>query len=87
MREAGTNVGTREWLRHLDRHRVALTLVAWALFAAWTLYDRANAVRFLALGDTDDNLRMEQVRAWLNGQGWYDLRQYELGGARGFDVH
>lgn len=65
------------------------TLVAgaWLVACAVLIWHRWGAIRWFALGDTDDNLRMSQVRAWLGGQGWYDLRQYELGGAAGFDVH
>ena len=29
--------------------------------------------------DTDDALRMVQVRAWLAGQGWYDLTAHGIG--------
>ena len=40
------------------------------------------------LSDTDDNMRMSQVRAWLNGgQGWYDLRQYKLNWPEGANMH
>ena len=31
-----------------------------------------------SLGDTDDNMRLMQVRALLDGQRWYDLRNYRL---------
>ena len=41
----------------------------------------------LALGDTDDNMRLMQVRALLDGQGWYDLRNYRLNPPGGFDIH
>ena len=34
-------------------------------------------------GDTDDNLRMGQVRALLGGQGWFDLRQHRFDPAHG----
>jgi hypothetical protein len=63
------------------RHWRVLTLVAWALFCAWFLYNRWTGIHFFALGDTDDNLRMSQVRALLSGQDWYDLRQHRLAGS------
>ena len=44
-------------------------------------------IYWLALGDTDDNMRLMQVRALLHGQGWYDLRQYRLNPPGGFDMH
>ena len=77
--------------RHLifiDRHWRWLGPLAWALFCAWLLYSRWNNVMAFALGDTDDNMRMSQVRAWLNGgQGWYDLRQLKLNWPQGADIH
>jgi hypothetical protein len=35
-------------------------------------------IHAFALGDTDDNLRIAQVRALLGGQGWYDLVQHRF---------
>lgn len=40
-----------------------------------------------ALPDSDDALRLAQVRDWIGGQGWYDLRQYRLDPPRGADIH
>ncbi|PXA96754.1 hypothetical protein DMC47_16605 [Nostoc sp. 3335mG] len=71
----------------LDRHWLRWLLLAWVVIAAWFLWDRWNAVRWLALSDTDDNMRLMQVRAWLGGQGWYDLRQYRLNPQGGLDIH
>jgi hypothetical protein len=71
----------------LDRHWVALVLVTWVVVAGYMLWDGFNMVRWLSLGDTDDNMRLAQVRAWLAGQGWYDLRQYKLNPPQGFDIH
>ena len=71
----------------LDRHWIALTLIAWVAVAAWSVFDRWGQIRWLSLGDTDDNMRLMQVRAWLGGQGWYDLRQYRLNPPAGFDIH
>jgi hypothetical protein len=75
------------WQRDLDRHWLRLVLVAWAAVAAWYVFDRWTAIRWLSLGDTDDNMRLMQVRAWMNGQGWYDLRQYRMNPPAGFDIH
>ncbi len=77
----------QRWLDLLDRHWIALTLIAWVGVAAWSVFDRWGQVRWLSLGDTDDNMRLMQVRAWLGGQGWYDLRQYRLNPPVGFDIH
>jgi hypothetical protein len=60
----------------------------WAAIAIWALWVRWSGIMSFALPDTDDNIRMAQVQAWLNGQSWYDLRQYKLDpAAGGFDIH
>lgn len=71
----------------LDRRWIQLTLIAWALLLGWFVWQRWTAIRWLSLGDTDDNMRMMQVRALLAGQGWFDLRQYRLNPPYGFDIH
>ncbi len=72
----------------IDRHWRALAVLAWALFAAWLIYSKWNNIAGFVLSDTDDNMRMAQVRAWLNnGQGWYDLRQYKLNFPTGANIH
>jgi len=72
----------------LVRHWKLVVVAAWLAYAAWFLINRWAAIRGFALGDTDDNLRLAQVRALLDGQGWFDLRQHRLdplhGGA---DIH
>ncbi|TPG20375.1 AcrB/AcrD/AcrF family protein [Sphingomonas koreensis] len=73
--------------QELDRHWLRLTLLAWLLVAIWLLWDNWGHIYWFALGDTDDNMRLAQVRALLNGQGWYDLRQYRMNPPGGFDIH
>jgi MFS family permease len=51
------------------------------------IWYRWAAIHWFTLGDTDDNLRIAQVRAWLNGQDWSDLRQYKLDPPGGADIH
>lgn len=38
-------------------------------------------------GDNDSMLRLVQIRALLDGQGWYDLQQYRMGLEGGFALH
>lgn len=71
----------------LDRNWLRITLVAWAVIAGWWLWTRWSGVEWLALGDTDDNMRLMQVRGLLAGQGWYDLTQYRLNPPTGLDIH
>ena len=71
----------------IDRHWMRYTLFAWLLVAFWYLGTEWPRIQSLALGDTDDNMRLMQVRALLDGQGWYDLRNYYLNPPGGFDIH
>ncbi len=64
-----------------------VTLLVWLVAAAALLWWRWARVRYWGLGDTDDNLRLQQVRDWLAGQGWFDLTQHRLGWPDRFDVH
>src|SRR3954470_21567679 len=43
--------------------------------------------RFFGFSDTDDNMRIMQVRALLHGQGWYDLRNYRMNPPFGANIH
>ena len=65
------------------RHWKLIVILFWAGYAAWVIFKRWGQVRGFALGDTDDNLRMAQVRALLGGQDWFDLTQYRLDPAHG----
>jgi hypothetical protein len=76
-----------------QRHWRPLVLLFWlgtAIYLIWNAWGFPNAhgIQGFGLGDTDDNLRMMQVRAWLlGGQDWYDLRQYRLNPPDGLNVH
>lgn len=63
-----------------------LTL-AWLLLSAFSIAFRLPAIQWFALGDTDDNMRMMQVRALLNGQDWFDLRNYRMNPPEGANIH
>ena len=71
----------------LSRHWRLITLLAWLILCAWFLYYRWNDILSFNLRDTDDNLRMSQVRALLGGQDWFDLRQYRLNPPTGANIH
>ncbi|BBD98618.1 hypothetical protein SAMIE_1021190 [Sphingobium amiense] len=79
------------WLRIVGgygaRHWVWLTFLLWVVIAAANVADRWQAIHWLVLGDTDDNIRYVQVKDWLAGQGWYDLRQYRLDPPGGANIH
>lgn len=71
----------------LERHWKLLTIAAWLLFCAWFVYSRWSNILAFSLSDTDDNMRMMQVRALLHGQDWFDLRQYRLNPPFGANMH
>lgn len=71
----------------LSRRWLALVAVIWIVTCGIMVNYRWGMIRWFTLPDTDDNMRMSQVRAWLGGQGWYDLRQYKLNPPAGFDIH
>ncbi len=71
----------------LERHWKLITVGAWLLFCAWFVYSRWSSIVAFNLSDTDDNMRMMQVRALLHGQGWFDLRQYRLNPPFGANIH
>jgi len=69
------------------RHWRPLLLLAWAVAAGLMLWSRWQNIYWFALSDTDDNMRIMQVRALLAGQDWYDLRQYRMDPPFGADIH
>jgi len=66
---------------HLDRHWRWWLLLFWLGVAGYMVWGRWTQIQGFGLGDTDDNLRMMQVRGLLAGQGWYDLSQPRLAGS------
>lgn len=74
-------------LTHLARRWVLWVLLIWILAAISMVWFRWNAIHWFALPDTDDNLRIAEVRAWMAGQGWFDLRQYRLDPPGGANIH
>lgn len=60
---------------------------AWLAVAALLVALKLPDIAALALGDTDDNLRLVQVRDLIAGQGWYDLVQHRLSPPEGANIH
>jgi hypothetical protein len=75
----GLDGAIRQWRRWV--------LLFWIVAAAVMIAYKWQAIGWFALSDTDDNMRMAQVRAWLHGQAWFDLRQYKLDPPAGASVH
>ena len=65
------------------RHWRWMLVGAWLLYVVFIISSRWQLIQAFALPDTDDNLRMAQVRALLGGQGWFDLTQHRFDPAHG----
>src|SRR5947209_10790817 len=65
-------------------HFALLLGAAW-LLAAVQLIAQNWADTALTLADTDDAMRLAQLRDWLGGQGWFDLSQPRVAG--GYESH
>jgi hypothetical protein len=76
--------GVSDWA---DIHWKWLTFAMWVGIAVYYVVIRWQAIHYLALGDTDDNIRYVQVKDWMAGQGWFDLRQYRLDPPGGANIH
>jgi hypothetical protein len=63
-----------------------LLLLAWGLAAAQLVFHEWHVVARV-MTDTDDALRLVQVRAFLDGRGWFDLHEPRLGPPAGYDSH
>lgn len=62
---------------------VRIALILWGLMSLITIVARWQAIGALDLPDTDDAMRMAQVRDLLAGQSWWDLAQYRVNPAGG----
>ncbi|QLC22589.1 AcrB/AcrD/AcrF family protein [Parasphingopyxis sp. CP4] len=79
-----TDLSDNDWL---NRRWWIGVLAIWLGISAVMLVVRMPDIAALALGDTDDNLRLAQVRALLGGQAWFDLTQYRLAPPDGANIH
>jgi hypothetical protein len=62
-------------------------LICWL---GWSLLLGLVAARRIVLlqpGDPDDFMRLLEVRDWLAGQSWWDVRQYRMNAPAGADMH
>src|SRR5690348_11894231 len=71
----------------IERKWKWIVVLVWLGFCAWWIYSSWSNIRWFGLGDTDDNMRIMQVRGLLHGQGWYDLRNYRMNPPFGANIH
>jgi len=62
---------------------VCIALILWSAMSLIAIISKWQAIGALELGDTDDAMRMAQVRDLLAGQSWWDLSQYRVNPAGG----
>ncbi len=77
----------RQGILFLQRRWKWIIVLAWVAICAWFIFQKWNEIRFFGLPDTDDNMRIMQVRGLLHGQGWYDLRNYRMNPPWGANIH
>src|SRR3954451_7182311 len=87
MGQSKDEVAIARGLDWLARHWKSIALLTWLGFCGWVIFNERNSIRYFALGDTDDNMRIMQVRALLHGQDWFDLRQYRMNPPYGANIH
>lgn len=68
------------------RDSIVAVGLASLLGIAWAFRDRAG-LGALRLPDTDDGMRLQQIRDWLAGQPFADLAQHRLGPPPGLEMH
>lgn len=87
MGQSKDEIAIARGLDWLGRRWKLVVLLVWLSFCVWSVYWSWDQIRWFGLGDTDDNMRIMQVRALLHGQGWYDLRNYRMNPPFGANIH
>ncbi|MEY4269638.1 MAG: hypothetical protein RLZZ58_854, partial [Pseudomonadota bacterium] len=64
-----------------------VTLVMWLALSIVLLTQFRTHIANLDLRDTDDALRLVQIRDWLGGQSWFDVTQYRVNPPDGGAMH
>ncbi|HYX45583.1 MAG TPA: AcrB/AcrD/AcrF family protein [Sphingomicrobium sp.] len=77
----------QQGIEFLQRRWKLIVVLVWVVICGWFIFQKWNEIRFFGLPDTDDNMRIMQVRALLHGQGWYDLRNYRMNPPFGANIH
>jgi len=69
-------------------NRLPIILTASFLYLCfWNWSDFSYVYLNGELGGPDDFLRMSQIHAWMQGQGWFDLTAYKMVPPHGGDIH
>jgi hypothetical protein len=87
MRDAGERAFEDRLMAWIERHWRLVFALMFVGTCVYFLAYKWGQVNWLALSDTDDNMRLAQVKAWLAGQDWFDLRQHKLAPPDGLNIH
>jgi hypothetical protein len=74
-------------LELIERRWKLVVLLAWLVFCVEAAWNHRADILLFNLTDSDDNMRLAQVRDLLNGQAWYDLRQHRVNPPVGANIH
>lgn len=74
-----------DWLR--PRHIVLLQFAIWLLTAAISLSMHRDEIAVFNFSDSDDAMRLVQVRDFLAGQSWFDVSQHRVNPPFGGPMH
>ncbi|HEX5237932.1 MAG TPA: AcrB/AcrD/AcrF family protein [Sphingomicrobium sp.] len=83
-KDEGLEARVLDWIA---RNWKWIVFAVWLAFCASFVLQKWNDIRFFNLSDTDDNMRMMQVRGLLHGQAWFDLRDYRMNPPFGANIH
>ena len=71
----------------LDRYFVYFKWITIAAVVVRAALAFSGVYDDLATGDNDDIMRLMSVRAWMDGQSWFDMTQYRLLPPEGVSIH
>ncbi len=71
----------------LGRRDFLILALIWAAVATLFIAINWESIPLLNMPDADDYLRLQQVRDWLAGQGWFDIAQHRVNPPTGGALH
>jgi hypothetical protein len=71
----------------MTRRELTIISLLWALLASAFIFINRDSIAAMTLPDADDYLRLQQVRDWLTGQGWFDITQHRVNPPTGGLLH
>ncbi len=79
----GSLVGNERRRAGFAPEMIRRVVLVWAVVATLQLVINSAALVEMRFPDPDDTLRLVQVRDWIAGQSWFDVRQYRIDAAGG----